>query len=100
VLTFILRILAALFMRASWSASTKGLVLLVLATVTAFLKAWICAVNSGEHFDVYRVLYADLINFGIAVVSYVGLLKNTPVQRSTLNSGPVKDRTINSRVVR
>ncbi len=91
LLTVVLPLLAALLMKSRWSALQKGLVLLFLATVKAFLEAWIGQVNAGEHFDVARVLYADLINFAIAVVTYVGLLKGTAVQQAALESG-VKDR--------
>ena len=89
-LTIILPLLAALLMKSRWSAFQKGLVLLLLATIKAFVEAWLGAVNSGEHFDFVTVLYADLINFGIAVVTYVGLLKGTAVQQAAIRSG-VKD---------
>ena len=91
ILTIILPLLAALLMRSRWSAFQKGLVLLLLATVKAFVEAWIGAVDSGEHFDFARVLYADLVNFSIAVVAHVGLLRGTAVQQSAIQSG-VKDR--------
>jgi predicted MFS family arabinose efflux permease len=91
ILTIILPLLAALLMKSRWSAFQKGVVLLLLATAKAFVEAWIGAVDSGEHFDLWRVLYADVINFGIAVGAYVGLLKGTAVQRSAIESG-VKDR--------
>lgn len=90
-LTIVLPLLAALLMRSRWSALQKGLVLLALATVKAFLEAWIGAADSGGHFDLWRVLYADVINFGIAVGAYVGLLKGTAVQQAAINSGPVRD---------
>lgn len=98
-LTVILPLLAALLMRSSWSAFNKGLILLLFATVKAFLEAWIGAVNSGEHFDLWRVLYADVINFGIAVAAYVGLLRGTSVQQSAIQSG-LKDRTIDGDIAR
>lgn len=92
VVTFLLPLAAALLMRSSWSALTKGLVLLVLATVKAFAEAWLGAANSGEHFDAIRVLYADLVNFGIAVLGYYGLLKGTLIQQKALLGGPVNDK--------
>jgi hypothetical protein len=91
LLTVVLPLLAALLMKSHWSAFQKGLVLLLLATVKAFVESWIGAVDSGENFDLARVLYADLVNFGIAVVAYLGLLKGTAVQQSALDSG-VKDK--------
>lgn len=90
ILTIILPLLAGLLMKSSWSAFQKGIVLLALATIKAFVEAWIGAVNSGEQFDLWRILYADLINFGVAVAAYVGLLKGTAVQQSAINAG-VKD---------
>ncbi|MEU4558498.1 hypothetical protein AB0F72_08910 [Actinoplanes sp. NPDC023936] len=91
VLTVLLPLAAGLLMKSSWSAFQKGLVLLFLATVKAFVEAWLGAVNSAETFDLWRVLYADVINFIIAVAAYVGLLKGTAVQQAAINSG-VKDR--------
>lgn len=91
VLTVILPILAALLMRSSWSALQKGLMLLALASVKAFLEGWVGAVTSEESFNFLDALYAALVNFGIAVVAYVGLWKGTTVQQSAMNSG-VTDR--------
>lgn len=91
-LTVILPILGALLMKSRWSAFRKGLVLLALAALKAFLEAWIGAVESGEVFNMIETLYSTAINFGIAVVAYVGILRGTELQRSALASGPVKDR--------
>jgi hypothetical protein len=98
--TFLLPLLAALLMKSSWSTVAKGLVLLALATLKAFLEAWLGATNSGEHFDLWRTLYADLVNFGLAVIFYFGILRNTATQQAALNGGPVNDRTIDGSVVR
>lgn len=97
--TFLLPLMAALLMKSSWSTVAKGLVLLALATVKAFLEAWLGASNSGEHFDLWRVLYADVVNFGLAVIFYFGVLRNTATQRAAINGGLVNDRTINGSVV-
>lgn len=94
LLTFILPLVAALFMKQSWSAFTKGLVLLALAAVKAYLEAWLGAVNAGEDFGFIEALYATVVNFGIAVAAYFGLLKGTGAQRSAIHSGPVKDATV------
>ena len=94
-LTFILPIIAALLIKSSWAAPVKGVVLLALSGVKAFAEAWIAAVNQGEPFAFYGVAYAILINFGIAVVSYFGILKGTNVQQRAINGGLVKDhRTV------
>jgi hypothetical protein len=91
IVTVLLPLLAALLMKSSWSAFQKGIVLLAMATAKAFFEAWLGAVNTGESFDLWRVLYADVINFGIAVAAYFGLYRDTAVQRAAINSG-VKDR--------
>ncbi|MEV2239542.1 hypothetical protein [Micromonospora sp. NPDC049891] len=90
-LTVLLPLVAALFMRQSWSAGPKGLVLLALAAVKAFLEAWLAAVNAGAAFNAVEVGYAIVVNFGIAVAAYFGLLRDTSVQQAAIASGPVKD---------
>lgn len=90
-LTVILPLLAALLMKSRWSPFAKGLVLLGLAAVKAFLEAWVGATSSGETFLFVEALYATLVNFGIAVAAYVGLIKGTSLQQSALHSG-VTDR--------
>ncbi|BAL87277.1 hypothetical protein AMIS_20570 [Actinoplanes missouriensis 431] len=90
-LTVILPLLAGLLMKSSWSAFTKGLVLLALSAVKAFLEAALGATQTGESFDAWQVGYGIAVNFGIAVAVYFGLLRDTAVQRAAINSG-VKDR--------
>jgi drug/metabolite transporter superfamily protein YnfA len=98
--TVLLPIIAALFMRSSWSAFRKGLVLLVLATIKAFLEAWLGAVNDDAAFNFVTAAYSTLIQFVLAAVAYLGILKNTAVQRSALLGGPINDRrTIDGDVV-
>ena len=87
VLTVILPILAAILMKSRWSALQKGLVLLAMASAKAFLEAWIGATTSGEVFQWANTLYSVLVNFGIAVVAYVGLWKGTSIQQSALATG-------------
>lgn len=89
--TVLLPIIAALFMRSSWSAFRKGLVLLVLAAAKAYLEAWLGAVNHDEAFNFVGAAYSTLVQFVLAVVAYVGLLKQTAVQQAALAGGPVKD---------
>lgn len=90
VLTFVLPLIAALFMRANWSAWSKGLVLLGVAAVKTFLEAWAAAVAENLAFNFVTAAYAVLINFGLAVVFYVGLLKDTKIQRTAINGGVVR----------
>ena len=97
-LTVLLPLLAAVLMRSNWSAFKKGLVLLAMAAVKAYMEAWIGHVESGEGFDFARTAYTVLVNFGLAVIFYFGLLKNTDIQRSAINAG-VKPKTIDGTVV-
>lgn len=92
LVTVLLPIIAALFMRSDWSAFRKGLVLLVLAAVKAFAEAWLGAVVDHEAFNFVTTIYSTVIQFVLAVVAYVGLLKGTAVQQSAIASGPVRDR--------
>lgn len=68
--------------------------MLALAAVKAYLEAWLGAATSGETFNFVRAAYAVLVNFGIAVGAYFGLLQGTAVQQAAIRSGPVKDRAI------
>jgi len=92
LVTVVLPIIAALFMRSSWSAFRKGLVLLVLAAVKAYAEAWLGAANHDEAFNFVGAAYSTLVQFVLAVVAYVGLLKQTAVQQAALSGGPVNDR--------
>jgi hypothetical protein len=99
-LTVILPLLAALFMRARWSATAKGLVLLAVAAVKAFLEAWAASVADNVAFDFAGVGYAIVINWGLAVVFFFGLLNKSAVQQAALHGGVVRDKTIDGQVVR
>lgn len=92
VLAFVLPLAAALLMKRSWSTATKGLVLLALAGVKAYVEAWLAAENAGMAFNHVTTLYALALNFGIAVASYFGVLKGTAVQQAALNSGVTDGR--------
>jgi hypothetical protein len=99
-LTFVLPLVAALFMRASWSATSKGLVLLAVAAVKTFLEAWTAAVASDVAFNFVTTAYAVLINWGLAVVFFFGLLNRSKIQQAALHGGVVSDKVIDGRVVR
>lgn len=90
LLTFGLPLAAALFMRTTWSAMAKGLVLLGLAAVKTFLEAWLAAADVGVAFNWPTALYAVVVNFLLAVGFYFGLLRNTAVQQVAITSGPIK----------
>lgn len=91
IMTVLLPIFAGLLVKASWSSSTKGVVLLVLSAVKVGVELAIQAIDSGIPVDVFGIVYATLINFVIAVAIYFGVLKGTGVQQAALASG-VKDR--------
>ncbi len=92
LVTVALPIIAALFMRSSWSAFRKGLVLLVLAAVKAYAEAWLGAVNGDEAFNFVGAAYSTMVQFILAVVAYTGLLKHTAPQQAALVGGPVNDK--------
>jgi len=93
ILTVLLPLGAALLMKQSWSTTAKGMVLLALAAVKAFAEAWLAATVSGVTFNAAEVGYAVVVNWGIAVAAYFGLLKDTDVQQSAIRAG-VKTRDI------
>lgn len=93
-LTVLLPLLGALLMRASWSAFRKGLVLWILAASKAYLEAWIGHVEAGEAFNFVTTFYSTFVQFGIAVIAYVGWLKNTNLQQRAIRGGLVQERTV------
>jgi hypothetical protein len=90
-LNVILPVLAALLMKQSWSTSVKGTVLLLFSAVKSLIEAWIAANDAGQAFNLTGALTSTAVVFGVAVLSYFGLLKNTSWQRAAITSG-VKDR--------
>lgn len=98
-ITFLLPLIAALFMRASWRPSTKGLVLLAAAVVKAYLEAWLAAEVNNTDFNFVTAAYATVVTFGMAVVAYFGILKNTKAQRSALAGGVVQSKVIDGEAV-
>ena len=94
VLSVLLPLAAAVLMRQSWSTFRKGLVLLALAGVKTYAEAWLAAEDAGAVLNHVEVLYTVVINFGIAVAAYFGLLKGTAVQQSAINSGLTDRKTI------
>ena len=97
--TFLLPVIAALFMRARWSPFAKGLVLLGAAVVKQFLEAWLAAVQNDVAFNFVTASYAAVVTFGMAVVSYFGILKRTDLQQAALRGGVVKSKVIDGQVV-
>ena len=87
ILTFVLPLLAALVIRQSWGTGAKGVTLLALASLKVFLEAVIANINEGVSFNVWVILYGVVINFGVAVASYFGLIKGTDIQQKAINSG-------------
>ncbi len=94
VLTVLLPLAGALLMRSKWSAFQKGLVLWCLAAVKAYVEAWIGTVEAGEPFNFVTTFYAVFVQWGLAVLAYVGLLKNTAIQQAALKGGIIRDKVI------
>jgi drug/metabolite transporter (DMT)-like permease len=92
--TVILPIVAALFMRSHWTAMAKGLVLLVVAAVKAFLEAWIAANDAHTHFNAGAAAYSTVVMFALGVISYFGLWRGTTVQQSALAGGVVPSAAV------
>lgn len=90
ILNVVLPVVAALLMKQSWSTAVKGTVLLALSAVKAFVEAWIAANTAGQPFNLTGAVTSIAVVFGIAVLSYFGLLRNTSLQRAAITSG-VKD---------
>ena len=65
--------------------------LLILATIKAYAEAWLGAVNHDEAFNFVGAAYSTMVQFVLAVVAYVGLLKGTVVQQAAIGGGVVKD---------
>jgi hypothetical protein len=99
ILAVLLPLAAALLMRQEWSTGTKGLILLALAAVKTFVEAWIGGIEAGIAINLVELAYAVVVNFGIAVAAYFGLLRGTSIQRSAIEGGIVKSKTIDGEVV-
>ena len=99
LVTFILPLIAALFMRAGWSTTTKGLVLLAVAVVKAYLEAWLGATQNDVTFNFVAAAYSTLVTFAMAVVAYFGVLKNSSVQQAAIRGGVVPSTSYNYRRV-
>lgn len=91
VVQILLPLLAAFLMKASWSTSTKGVILLAAASVKSFVEAWIAANDANTAFDLRGAAINAAVVWGIAVAIHFGFLKNSSVQRAAIGSG-VKDR--------
>lgn len=99
IVTAVLPIIAGLFMKSHWNAMTKGLVLLAVAAVKAFLEAWIAANDAHHAFNAGTAAYSAVIMFALGVVSYFGLWRNTGVQRAALAGGIVPSKVIDGQAV-
>jgi hypothetical protein len=98
IVTAVLPIIAGLFMRAHWSALTKGLILLAVAAVKAFLEAWIAASDAHTAFAPGPAAYATVVQFALGVVAYFGLWRNTGLQQAALTGGIVPSKIIDGQV--
>lgn len=92
LVTVFLPIIAALFMRTSWPAMRKGLVLLAVAAVKAFAEAWLGDLADDVQFNFVTTLYSVGVQFIIAIAMYFGIWRNTAIQRDAIAGGPVKSQ--------
>ena len=90
IVTVLLPVLAALFMRVNWSPFRKGVVLLAAAAVKTFLEAWMVAADTNTPFNFGDAAYTTVVQFGLAVVAYFGLMRDTSMQRAALHGGVVR----------
>ncbi len=88
--TFLLPVIAALFMRTTWSPFARGLVLLAVAAVKVFLEAFLVAADAGVDFNFVTAAYTVVVQFTMAVVVHFGLLRGTDLQQAALRGGVVK----------
>ena len=98
IVTAVLPVIAGLFMRAHWNAMAKGLVLLAVAAVKAFLEAWIASNDAHSHFNAGAAAYSAVIMFALGVLSYFGLWRGTTVQQAALVGGIVPSKVIDGTV--
>ena len=96
--TVVLPLIAGLFMRARWSAMAKGMVLLAVAAVKAFLEAWIASNDAHTHFNAGAAAYSTVVMFALGVLSYFGLWRGTTVQQAALAGGVVYSKVIDGEV--
>jgi len=91
IITMVLPLVAAFFIKQSWAKPAKFFILVIIAGIKAVLEAWLASTQNHVHFSVGPVLYVTGLNVVLAIVTYVGLLKGTSVQQAAITSGPVKD---------
>ncbi len=94
ILTIVLPLAAALFMRAQWSPTAKAVTLLCASAVKTLLEAWLASVQDGYVLEWWPLLYTTLLNLVIAVASYFGWLKGTTPQKAALHGGVIKDHAV------
>lgn len=87
IVQIVLPLLAALLMKASWSTSAKGVVLLAASALKSFVEAWLAAIDANTAFDLRGAAINTLVVWGIAVGIHFGFLRGTSVQRAAISSG-------------
>ncbi len=96
ILTLVLPVFAALFMKASWSPTVKAVVLLAASAVKTLLEQWLVSLNNGYVVDWWTLTYTVLLNLVIAIAGYFGLgIKGSSPQQAALNGGVFHDRAVN-----
>lgn len=82
----LLPILVALITDRAASGAVKAVTLLALSAVSAFLSAWLVALNTAAAFDWSQTLFSVLVTFIVAVAMHFGLWKPAGASGS---DGPV-----------
>lgn len=99
VLTVVLPVLAGLFMRANWSGSVRGLVLLAAAALKGFLEAWLVSADTNTAFNFGAAAYTVGVQFLMAVAIYFGYWRGTGVQQAALQGGVLRSKVVDGTVV-
>lgn len=82
-------LVVALVTKASWSPATRSVVLLAISACVGFANGFLAA-PPGMTWDWKVALVNTLISFVIAVATYFGLWKSTPLPAALLDRG-IKD---------
>ena len=82
VLNVLLPIAVRYLTKAHWNGGLKGVVLLALAAVKTVVEAALQSSNAGVHVAFVPLVTTTLINFGIAVVVYLGIYRPAGITNS------------------
>lgn len=84
---FVIPLVTALVAKPRWSRATKGIITLVLSAITSFLSQWLQSLNSHDPFNWKAVALTGIVTLFIAIGTYFGWWKGSPIQVNLHNSG-------------